>query len=129
MPVLAGSLDLQFSRNIEQFLEILGLSVQPLELPLQFREGAFCLYLEPQQQRLLLTLSYESNAQSTARLLPLLLQRWLPERFQGVMQRIFTLNDTLFISCTSPEGSQASLWYQLYREQRQLLEQVLQELI
>ncbi len=61
-----------------------------------------------------------------ARLLPRLLQYWMPERCQGVVQRVFMLNESVVISCALPEASQAALWYQLYRLQRQLLEQALQ---
>jgi hypothetical protein len=124
--VLGESPSLQLSRNIEQFLELLNLSVRPLELPLEFLEGPFGLFLEIRQERLLLTSSYEAGNGRAARLLPRLLQHWMPERYQGVVQRLFVLNESVLISCAPPEASQATLWYQLYRLQRQLLEQSLQ---
>lgn len=124
--MLGASLNLQLSRNLEQFLELLNLSVKPLEFPLEFREGPFGLFLEIQQERLLLTSSYEAAGGRAARLLPRLLQYWMPERCQGVVQRVFMLHESVVISCAPPEASQAALWYQLYRLQRQLLEQALQ---
>jgi hypothetical protein len=123
--VLGESLNLQLSRNLEQFLDLLNLSVKPLELPLEFQEGSFRLYLEIQQERLLLTSSYEAGEGRALRLLFRLLQYWMPEHCQGVVQRTFILDESVLISCAPPEASQAALWYQLYCLQRQLLEQAL----
>lgn len=119
-------MDLHTTRNLEKFLEMANLIPERIESQLCFREEPFTVFLEIRQDRLLLTSAYEQESTDAARLLPILLQEWSPERFDGVVQRIFVLHNAVMLSCAPAAASQAELWYRLYLRQRQLLNSAVQ---
>ena len=111
-------MDLQLSRNIEQFIELLSLPPCRVEEVLVFEHPPFGLRIEAHGERLMLTSwSLTDKGQRTSDAI----QLNSPERFFGIPQRVFTISDQLMISALCPRDYDAHQWLRLCQRQRQFL--------
>lgn len=128
-------MNLVMERNLQHFMQLSALPETAVTCEMQWQQEAYLLHLAVKNDRLTLTSGRNDITQTNAVLV--LQRRWRIERFLGVPQRIFRLSRPLtatpystpisrqaclIISCTAPQNSDAEFWFQLYIQQRVLLQ-------
>jgi hypothetical protein len=117
-------MDLQWQRQTELWLRLIGAQGAPVLLPSVVVQADDRLYLEALAGRALL---------SVARALPddmrqpaffRLLTRIRPEAAEGTLFRVWMANGCVCLAATAPAASGAELWAQLTRQQQRLLDSV-----
>lgn len=114
-------MNLQITRNIEQLIALLRLPACQVLDVIEIHQKPFGLRLEVHGERLMLTswlLDYRGQDLDSA------LKLNLPQRFNGVPQRIFPIKHQLFISGLCPQQFDAHQWFRLCQKQRQFLTQL-----
>ncbi|EIP7387005.1 type III secretion system apparatus protein [Salmonella enterica] len=113
--------DLITERNIQLFIQLAGLTEQPLATNMFWRQGQYETYLNYQNGRIHLCQILQ-QAFLDEDLLFKALANWQPAVFQGIPQRLFLLRDGLAMSCSPPPSSSAELWLRLHHRQIKFLE-------
>ncbi|AQS36176.1 hypothetical protein Sps_00987 [Shewanella psychrophila] len=115
-------MDLQVTRNLEQFFRLLNRWPVHLEDRIECHWTPYGILLESVDDRLLMT-SWLLEPKVTQ--LQPWLSRWHPEAFMGLPQRVFMVKSRLMISCLCPSFSQAHDWYHLCLMQQKFLSKVI----
>lgn len=121
-------MDLQWQRQAELWLRLMGAPGIPPAQQLTLRHGRDTHYLEALAGRALVSLTRqlpEATRQPTLSRLLTLLQ---PEAGNGVPLRAWLARGSLWLAATAPQDSGAELWAQLASQQRRLLDRVMENL-
>ncbi|MGL4858759.1 MAG: hypothetical protein ACRC5A_03295 [Enterobacteriaceae bacterium] len=114
-------MDLQLTRNLEEFFALTGRGPIMVDDKVECHWKPFGLRMEAFDRRLLMT---SWLLEMPVYFVDAWLSRWDPEAFKGVPQRIFVVKQRLLISCLCPGNSQALDWYNLYQAQLKFLNKV-----
>lgn len=115
-------MDIGTLRNLEKLFRLLEVKPITIEPRVEIHDGPFQMFIEVQEQRVLLSTTREVPACVADDALRMLLSRWSPACMAGVPLRVFRVDDFLFVSGAMPAGTGAELWYRTMRAQKRLLE-------
>ena len=114
-------MELQISRNIERFIDLLKLPQCQIDEVVEFNDKPpFGLRLEIHNERLMLT-SWALDEHDVD--LKQALKMNFPGRFGGLPQRIFIIKNLMYISTLCPPNYDAHQWFSVCQKQRQFLVQ------
>jgi len=121
MCVFWKGMDLQTARNIERLIDLLKLPECQADEVVEFTDKPpFGLRLEVYEKRLLIT-SWALDQHEFD--LKEVLKVNFPGRFSGLPQRVFIIQQLLYISALCPPNYDAHQWFNLCQKQRQFLTQ------
>ncbi|KIA79279.1 type III secretion protein [Chromobacterium piscinae] len=120
-------MDLQWQRQTELWLRLLEARDVAAQERLTLRHEADCIHLERLNNRALLSLSRplaEPRRQATLHKLLALLQ---PEACNGVPLRTWLAQGRVWLAATAPPDSGAEQWASISRQQRRLMDRVMED--
>lgn len=117
-------MDLQWQRQTELWLRLMGGDTQPAALSISLVRGGDTLCLEQCQGRARISLARLTTDADCHMMLFRLLALLQPDAGAGIPLRAWHIGPTLWISAMAPPDSGAELWAELARRQRRLLDRV-----
>ncbi|MCD4500977.1 hypothetical protein [Chromobacterium vaccinii] len=117
-------MDLQWQRQTELWLRLMGESAIPAALRLSLRQGQDMFYLESLDGRALLSLSRPLPEARRRPALLRLLALLQPEAGDGIPLRAWLARGCVWLAATMPRDSGAEQWARMSRQQRRLLDRV-----
>jgi type III secretion system chaperone SycN len=115
-------MDLQTTRNIEQFIRLLGLRNVQVAPRIELAEGPFSMFIDAAEGLPQLSAGMTLPSEHTGRALNTLLARCDPRNTFGLPMRVYVLDEQIVLSCTLPQATPAGLWLRVHRLQRLWLE-------
>lgn len=111
-------MDLQTERNIETLMRLVGNKAftQSQEMTFYIDPCQFVLDVLPGR----LVLSAVGSIRRVA-ILPRILQQCCPQNTYGVIQRVFIVNNQLYLNCDLPGDEDAYFWLQIVTWQQKIL--------
>lgn len=117
-------MDLQWQRQVERWLKLMGAGAQPARLRMVLTRGQDRIFISQREGRAALAWSRPVAAALRQPALQRLLTLLAPEVSQGVPLRAWLAQECLWLEATAPRESGAESWYALSQAQRRLLDRV-----
>lgn len=118
-------MDLQWQRQAELWLKLMGVVNQSAALLVCVNCGRDTFYLEEHQRRARLTIARQISEPQRHSSLLRLLGLLQPEASNGIPLRGWLAGDALWLSAMAPIQSGAELWVELSRRQRIILDRIM----